>query len=47
MEMVPVLVLLVAIIAVGIYPAFIVDVFTKGVDPIVAALQSPGLLAVR
>jgi NADH-quinone oxidoreductase subunit M len=40
LEMVPLLVLLVAIIAVGIYPAFISDVFTLGVAPIVQAIQA-------
>jgi NADH-quinone oxidoreductase subunit M len=40
LEMVPLLVLVVAIIAVGIYPAFISDVFTLGVDPIVQAIQA-------
>jgi NADH-quinone oxidoreductase subunit M len=47
LEMVPVFVLVVAVLVVGIYPALIVDVFTKGVDPIIAALQSPGLMAAR
>ena len=40
LEMVPILVLVVAIIAVGIYPAFISDAFTLGVDPIVQAIQA-------
>jgi NADH-quinone oxidoreductase subunit M len=40
LEMVPLLVLVVAIIAVGIYPAFISDAFTMGVDPIVQAIQA-------
>jgi len=40
LEMVPLLVLVVAIIAVGIYPAFISDAFTLGVDPIVQAIQA-------
>jgi NADH-quinone oxidoreductase subunit M len=40
LEMVPLLVLVVAIIAVGIYPAFIADAFTLGVDPIIQAIQA-------
>ncbi len=40
LEMVPLLVLVVAIISVGIYPAFISDAFTLGVDPIVQAIQA-------
>ena len=40
LEMVPLLVLVVAVIAVGIYPAFISDAFTLGVDPIVQAIQA-------
>jgi NADH:ubiquinone oxidoreductase subunit 4 (subunit M) len=38
--MVPLLVLIVAIIAVGVYPAFITDAFTEGVGPIVQAIQA-------
>jgi NADH-quinone oxidoreductase subunit M len=40
LEMVPLLVLIVAIIAVGVYPAFITDAFTEGVGPIVQAIQA-------
>ena len=37
-EMVPLAALVIAIIAVGIYPAFISDVFRSGIEPIVQAL---------
>ena len=47
MEMVPIFVLIVAVLAVGIYPAFIVDAFASGVAPIVDALRDPGLLALK
>lgn len=40
LEMVPLFVLVVAIISVGIYPAFISDAFTLGVDPIIQAIQA-------
>ena len=40
LEMVPLLVLVAAIIAVGVYPAFITDAFTEGVGPIVQAIQA-------
>ena len=40
LEMVPLLVLVVAIISVGVYPAFITDAFTEGVGPIIAAIQA-------
>ena len=39
MEMVPVSVLVIAVMVVGIYPAFIADVFASGVQPIVEATQ--------
>ena len=39
MEMVPMVALVVAILVVGVYPAFIADVFADGVGPIVEALQ--------
>ena len=39
MEMVPVALLIVAIMAVGIYPSFITDVFSDGVEPIIAAIR--------
>ena len=47
MEMVPVAALLVAIMVIGIYPAFIVDVFTSGVEPIVKSLQETVQVALR
>ena len=46
MEMVPIFVLVLAILAVGVYPAFISDVFREGLAPIIEALQGPGPLAV-
>ena len=46
LEMVPVAVLIVAILAVGIYPSLISDVFTLGVQPIVDALQGAELAMV-
>jgi NADH-quinone oxidoreductase subunit M len=39
MEMVPVAALIIAIMVIGIYPAFISDVFTNGVEPIAESLQ--------
>ena len=39
MEMVPVSVLVIAVMVVGIYPAFVADVFASGVQPIVEAIQ--------
>ncbi len=47
MEMVPLFVLAAAIIVVGIYPAVISDVFTKGLEPIVQMMQEPARLALR
>ena len=44
LEMVPLFVLVAAVLAVGVYPAVISDVFAKGIEPIVQALQEPGLL---
>ena len=39
MEMVPVAVLLVAILAIGIYPALIMDVFKSGIEPLIRPLE--------
>ena len=39
LEMVPVAALIIAIVVVGIYPAFISDVFKSGVEPIVESFQ--------
>ena len=39
LELVPIGALVVAILAVGIYPAFIADVFADGVEPIVRSLE--------
>ena len=47
LEMVPVFVLVAAILVVGVYPALVSDVFSEGVRPIIEALQSPGMMAVR
>jgi NADH:ubiquinone oxidoreductase subunit 4 (subunit M) len=47
MEMVPLFVLAAAIIVVGIYPAVISDVFSKGLEPIVQMMQEPARLAFR
>ena len=47
LEMVPLLVLVVVVIAVGVYPAVISDVFARGLEPIIASLQEPGQLALR
>ncbi len=46
LEMVPLAVLVAAILAVGIYPSFISDVFTQGIQPIVDALQATELAMV-
>ncbi len=46
LEMVPLAVLVLAILAVGIYPSFISDVFNQGVQPIVDALQATELAMV-
>ena len=47
MEMVPLAVLVVAVLAVGIYPSFLADVFTDGVAPIVDALLGAAQVAIR
>ena len=47
LEMVPVGVLVVAIVAVGVYPSVISDVFAQGVEPIVQFIQAEGELALR
>ena len=47
LEMVPLLVLAVAVIAVGVYPSMISDVFARGIQPVIESLQNPGLLALR
>ena len=47
LEMVPVGALVIAVLAVGIYPAFISDMFANGVEPIVESLQRAGALALR
>jgi NADH-quinone oxidoreductase subunit M len=46
-EMVPVGALVIAVLAVGIYPAFISDMFANGVEPIVESLQRAGAVALR
>ncbi len=46
-EMAPIFVLVVAVIGVGVYPAFVSDVFAGGVESLIEALQDPGLLALR
>ena len=38
-EMIPVALLVIAIIAVGVYPAIISDVFSSGIEPIVESLE--------
>jgi NADH:ubiquinone oxidoreductase subunit 4 (subunit M) len=43
MEMIPVAVLIVAIIAVGVYPAFISDIFTIGLEPLVESLGNAAM----
>ena len=49
MEMVPLFVLVVAVLAVGLYPSFISDLFRAGVEPIVEEImrQQPTLAAMR
>ena len=39
MEMVPVVALVVAVLVIGIYPAFVTDVFTSGIEPIIDSLR--------
>ncbi len=40
LEMLPIAALIIAIMAVGLYPSFLTDVFSTGVQPIVDSLQS-------
>ena len=47
LEMVPVGALVIAVLAVGIYPAFVSDMFANGVEPIVESLQRAGAVALR
>jgi len=47
MEMVPLAILVVAVLTVGIYPSFLVEMFTDGVAPIVDALQHADQVALR
>ena len=47
LEMVPVAVLVIAVLAVGIYPAFIADLFTSGVEPIIESLQQVAQASLR
>jgi NADH-quinone oxidoreductase subunit M len=47
LEMVPLLVLAAAVIAVGVYPSMISDYFARGLQPVIESLQDPGLLALR
>ena len=47
LEMVPVAVLVIAVLAVGIYPAFIADLFASGVEPIIDSLQQVAQASVR
>ena len=46
-EMVPILLLVVAILVIGIYPALVSDVFTAGVEQILPHAQQPAQLALR
>ena len=39
--------LVIAVLVVGIYPAFISDMFANGVEPIVESLQRAGAVALR
>ena len=47
LEMVPVGALVIAVIVVGIYPAFISDVFAGGIEPIVEWMHTTGAVALR
>jgi NADH-quinone oxidoreductase subunit M len=47
LEMVPVAVLVIAVLAVGIYPAFIADLFASGVEPIIDSLQQVAQASLR
>ncbi len=42
LEMVPVVVLVVAVLVVGLYPAIVTDVFADGVEPIIESIRSLG-----
>ena len=46
-EMVPVAALVIAIMVIGIYPAFVADVFTNGVEPMIDSLQQAAQVMVR
>ena len=39
-ELIPIVMLVVAILVFGIYPAFLTDLFKMGIEPIVAAVNS-------
>ncbi len=45
MEMVPIAALVIAVIAVGIYPSFISDYFTEGLSDIIGSIQDSAQLA--
>ena len=47
MEIVPIAALVTAVIVVGIYPAFIADVFTSGAEPIIDRLQQVAQVSLR
>ena len=46
-EMVPVAALVIAILAVGIYPAFLIDVFAVGLEPIAQSLEQAVRIGLR
>jgi NADH:ubiquinone oxidoreductase subunit 4 (subunit M) len=45
--MLPVAAMVIAIMAVGIYPSLIVDVFSSGLQPIVDSLQNVAVAATK
>ena len=45
MEMVPIAALVIAVLAVGIYPSFISDYFTEGLTDIIGSIQDSAQLA--
>lgn len=47
LEMIPVGALVIAVLVVGIYPAFISDMFASGVEPIVESLQRVSVVLLR
>ncbi len=47
LEMLPVAAMVIAIMAVGIYPSLLVDVFSSGLQPIVDSLQNVAVTATR